>query len=87
MFFAMVDRRFDRELSSQMGRSGCERLIIGMETMVTRALKTVHKSAQREENIRFLREASAPGWSRGSTSSLTCQRRRLRGARLARGHP
>jgi radical SAM superfamily enzyme YgiQ (UPF0313 family) len=59
--FAMVDRRFDRELLQLMGRSGCERLIIGMETMVTRVLKTVHKSADREENIRFLREASAAG--------------------------
>ena len=59
--FAMVDRRFDRELLQLMGQAGCEQLIIGMETMVTRVLKTVHKSADREENIRFLREASAAG--------------------------
>ncbi|MFG3284433.1 B12-binding domain-containing radical SAM protein [Streptomyces sp. NPDC048111] len=59
--FAMVDRRFDRELLDLMVRSGCEFLVIGLETMVTRVLKLVHKSADREENIRFLRDARDVG--------------------------
>jgi hypothetical protein len=59
--FAMVDRRFDRSLLELMAQSGCEYLVIGMETTVTRVLKLVHKSADREENIRFLKEASAAG--------------------------
>ncbi|MFD7660419.1 B12-binding domain-containing radical SAM protein [Actinosynnema sp. NPDC059797] len=59
--FAMVDRRFDRELLSLMARSGCEFLVIGLETMVTRVLKLVHKSADREENFRFLRDARDTG--------------------------
>ncbi|WP_380282755.1 B12-binding domain-containing radical SAM protein [Kitasatospora purpeofusca] len=59
--FAMVDRRFDRELLFLMKEAGCEFLVIGMETMVTRVLKLVHKSADREENIRFLRDARDAG--------------------------
>lgn len=59
--FAMVDRRFDRSLLELMGRSGCRALVIGMETMVTRVLKLVHKSADREENIRFLKDGKAAG--------------------------
>jgi hypothetical protein len=59
--FAMVDRRFDRELLGLMVEAGCEFLVIGLETMVTRVLKLVHKSADREENIRFLTEAHAAG--------------------------
>ncbi|WNO67448.1 radical SAM protein [Streptomyces sp. AM2-3-1] len=59
--FAMVDRRFDRELLSLMVEAGCEYLVIGMETMVSRVLKLVHKSADRDENIRFLRDARDVG--------------------------
>ena len=59
--FAMVDRRFDAELLDQMSVSGCDHLVIGLESMVTRALKLVHKSADREENLRFLHDASAAG--------------------------
>ncbi|MGW5781951.1 B12-binding domain-containing radical SAM protein [Streptomyces sp. NPDC003863] len=59
--FAMVDRRFDRELLFLMKEAGCEFLVIGMETMVTRVLKLVHKSADREENIRFLKDARDAG--------------------------
>ncbi|MFI6730642.1 B12-binding domain-containing radical SAM protein [Streptomyces atratus] len=59
--FAMVDRRFDRELLELMVQAGCELLVIGLETMVTRVLKLVHKSADREENIRFLRDAHEAG--------------------------
>jgi len=59
--FAMVDRRFDAELLELMVRSGCEYLVIGMETTNTRVLKLVHKSADREENLRFIREAHRAG--------------------------
>ncbi|WP_031076068.1 B12-binding domain-containing radical SAM protein [Streptomyces sp. NRRL S-118] len=59
--FVMVDRRFDRELLGLMAASGCEFLVVGMETTITRVLKLVHKSADREENLRFLREAHAAG--------------------------
>jgi hypothetical protein len=59
--FAMVDRRFDRELLALMARAGCEFLVVGLETTVTRVLKLVHKSADREENLRFLRDARDVG--------------------------
>jgi hypothetical protein len=59
--FAMVDRRFDRELLGLMAKAGCDHLVIGLETMNTRLLKLVHKSADREENIRFLRDARDAG--------------------------
>ncbi|MCH6161600.1 B12-binding domain-containing radical SAM protein [Streptomyces marispadix] len=59
--FAMVDRRFDRELLELMARSGCEFLVVGMETTITRVLKLVHKSADREENLRFLADARDVG--------------------------
>jgi hypothetical protein len=59
--FAMVDRRFDAELLELMVRSGCEYLVIGMETTTTRVLKLVHKSADREENLRFVRDAHRAG--------------------------
>ncbi|MEU5092566.1 radical SAM protein [Streptomyces sp. NPDC021356] len=59
--FAMVDRRFDRELLALMAEAGCEFLVVGMETTITRVLKLVHKSADREENLRFLRDAREVG--------------------------
>jgi hypothetical protein len=59
--FAMVDRRFDRELLGLMVDAGCEFLVVGLETMNTRVLKAVHKSADRAENIRFLCEAKEVG--------------------------
>ncbi|MCA1217114.1 B12-binding domain-containing radical SAM protein [Streptomyces sp. 8L] len=59
--FAMVDRRFDQELLALMVESGCEFLVVGLETTVTRVLKLVHKSADREENLRFLRDARDVG--------------------------
>lgn len=59
--FAMVDRRFDRDLLALMAQAGCDHLVIGLETMTTRVLKLVHKSADREENIRFLRDARSAG--------------------------
>ncbi|MBA2808635.1 radical SAM protein [Streptomyces sp. KM273126] len=59
--FVMVDRRFDRDLLALMAEAGCEFLVVGMETTITRVLKLVHKSADREENLRFLRDAHAAG--------------------------
>jgi len=59
--FAMVDRRFDRDLLSLMREAGCEFLVVGMESTNTRVLKHVHKSADREENFRFVRDAAAVG--------------------------
>ncbi|MFG3287127.1 B12-binding domain-containing radical SAM protein [Streptomyces sp. NPDC048111] len=59
--FAMVDRRFDKEVLGLMVESGCEFLIIGMETTSTRVLKLVNKSADREENLRFLQDARDVG--------------------------
>lgn len=61
MSFAMVDRRFDRELLTKLARSGCEFLVIGLETMNDRVLALVHKSATREENMRFLSDAADVG--------------------------
>jgi Radical SAM superfamily len=55
--FAMVDRRFDRDLLELIAQAGCRHLIIGLETTVTRVLKLVRKSSDREENFRFLRDA------------------------------
>jgi hypothetical protein len=59
--FAMVDRRFDRHLLALMVEAGCDQLIVGLETMNTRVLKLVHKSADRDENLRFLRDARDVG--------------------------
>lgn len=59
--FAMVDRRFDRELLALMVAGGCEFLAVGLESMNTRVLKLVHKSADRGDNIRFLRDARDVG--------------------------
>jgi hypothetical protein len=57
----MVDRRFDRDLLRLMAASGCDLLVVGLESMVTRVLKLVHKAADRDENIRFLTDARAAG--------------------------
>jgi len=59
--FAMVDRKFDKELLDLMVRAGCSTLFVGMESMNTRVLKLVNKSADREENIRFLLDAKEVG--------------------------
>lgn len=61
--FAMVDRRFDAELLRLVAQSGCRCLYIGMESMTTRVLDLVHKSADRDENIRFLQDARRAGVS------------------------
>ncbi|MET7426137.1 radical SAM protein [Dactylosporangium sp. NPDC005555] len=59
--FAMVDRRFDRDTLRAIAESGCDYLVIGMETTNTRVLQLVHKSADREENLRFMRTAQEVG--------------------------
>lgn len=59
--FAMVHTKFDRSLFELMVASGCEYLVIGLETMIDRVLALVHKSARREDNLHFLREAHAAG--------------------------
>lgn len=59
--FAMVDRRFTKELFELMAMAGCEALIVGLETMITRVLQLVHKSATGAENRRFLHDAHKVG--------------------------
>ena len=59
--FVMVDKSFDYDLLRLMAASGCDLLVVGLESMVTRALKLVHKSADREQNIRFLTDARKAG--------------------------
>jgi hypothetical protein len=59
--FIMVDRRFDRELLQLIAASGCDLLVVGLESMVTRVLKLVHKAADRDQNIRFLTDARDAG--------------------------
>ncbi len=59
--FAMVDRHFDAELLELMAASGCERLVIGVETMTDRVLALVEKHARREDNQRFIRQVHEAG--------------------------
>jgi hypothetical protein len=59
--FAMVDRQLDRELLDLMRRSGCEYLVIGLESMNDRVLELVNKRARREDNIRFLKDGRDAG--------------------------
>ncbi|MBN1369089.1 MAG: radical SAM protein [Dehalococcoidaceae bacterium] len=59
--FAMVDRRFTRELLQLMTAAGCEFLVIGVETMTDRVLKLMNKMAGRQDNIDFLMRAKQAG--------------------------
>lgn len=59
--FAMVDRRFTGDLMRRVVDAGCDTLVIGMETVITRVLALVSKSADRDENIRFLNDARDAG--------------------------
>jgi hypothetical protein len=59
--FAMVDRRFDRDLLALMVEAGCEYLVVGVETMNTRVLNLVRKPSDREQNIQFLRDTREVG--------------------------
>ncbi len=59
--FAMVDRHFGSRHFDAMARSGCDHLVIGLETMTDRVLKLVHKYATGADNLRFLKAAHAAG--------------------------
>jgi hypothetical protein len=57
--FAMVDDHFTDEHFLLMRKSGCESLVIGLETMVDRVLSLVHKYASAAQNVSFLRRAKS----------------------------
>lgn len=59
--FAMVDRHFTDQHFRLMKRSGCDSLVIGLETMVDRVLELVGKYAKSSDNAFFIRSASANG--------------------------
>ena len=59
--FAMVDDIFKPEIFELMSASGCDHLVIGIETMTDRVLKLVEKAATREKNIRFLKRSRDAG--------------------------
>lgn len=59
--FAMVDRHFTPEHFHAMKNSGCESLVIGLETMVDRVLSLVEKFATADENAAFLRTGHDAG--------------------------
>jgi hypothetical protein len=61
--FAMVDRHFKPEHFRAMAESGCDHLVIGLETMTDRVLDHVHKYATGQDNESFLRAASSAGIS------------------------
>lgn len=61
--FAMVDRHFALQHFDAMAQSGCDHLVIGLETMTDRVLDHVHKYANGDDNERFLRAASGAGIS------------------------
>jgi hypothetical protein len=55
--FAMVHDLFDSETFQLMNSSGCDYLVIGLESMDTNALRNVLKASDREENINFINQA------------------------------
>jgi len=59
--FAMVDRHFTPQHFEAMVKSGCDHLVIGLETMTDRVLALVHKYSTGNDNERFLRMAHAAG--------------------------
>lgn len=59
--FAMVHRQFDESLFRLMRQSGCDYLVVGLETMTSRVLKLVEKWADCEANAEFLGAARAAG--------------------------
>jgi hypothetical protein len=59
--FAMVHEKFDAELFDNLARSGCEYLVIGLESLSDAALKNVKKYASRDDNIRFVELALNSG--------------------------
>src|SRR5262249_4797803 len=59
--FAMIDRHFTRQHFEVMAESGCEHLVVGLETMTDRVLNLVQKYATGDDNEWFLREAHRAG--------------------------
>jgi hypothetical protein len=59
--FAMVDKRFTKDVFKALVSSGCEYLVIGMETMTNRVLRLMSKAATQEDAIRFVLDAKACG--------------------------
>lgn len=59
--FAMVDHRFTPDHFDWMARSGCDHLVIGLETMTDRVLHLVRKAATQASNLAFLEGAAAAG--------------------------
>src|SRR5262249_7581112 len=59
--FAMIDRHFTCQHFEVMAESGCEHLVVGLETMTDRVLNLVQKYATGDDNEWFLREAHRAG--------------------------
>lgn len=59
--FAMVDARFSQELFDLMAASGCDSLVLGVETTIDRVLALVKKQAHREEILDFIQKGHASG--------------------------
>jgi hypothetical protein len=59
--FAMIDKRFTKDIFETLVISGCEYLVIGVETMANRVLNYMNKAANSEETIRFITDAKACG--------------------------
>jgi hypothetical protein len=59
--FAMVDKRFTKDVFEVLVSSGCEYLVIGVETMTNRVLRLMNKAATKEDTIRFVLDAKACG--------------------------
>ena len=59
--FAMIDRHFTERHFEAMASSGCEHLVVGLETMTDRVLKLVQKYATGDDNEWFLRQAHEVG--------------------------
>lgn len=59
--FVMVHHHFDQGLFRRLAESGCERLIVGLETMTDRVLALVGKHADAATNEAFVNAAGAAG--------------------------
>ncbi|UCE97768.1 MAG: radical SAM protein [Dehalococcoidia bacterium] len=59
--FAMIDKRFTKDVFEALVKSGCEYLVIGVETMANRVLNFMNKAANSEETVRFILDAKECG--------------------------
>jgi hypothetical protein len=59
--FVMVDPHFDRDLLALMARSGCEYVVVGVESLNSRVLARMSKPANREQTLQFLEDARGAG--------------------------